>query len=671
MHIKEFFLNGPQDYKLMSQVGVKQYCYPLDCTHNAIWDCNLSPDGRFYFSLASELSTCGYTRLCEYDYEKNDVTMHFAAEDVILPSERTIRASKFHSSINFLPDGRLIMTTHTTDKAPEHPTWMPHAYYNHIWEGYAGSNIIIYDPARNKAENIGIPVQRETIYGAVYEPRHNALFFIGCFRGHLYRYSLDDKRVLDLGKVSECYSFRLVLGPDGHIYGASATGYMYKVDTDTLKIHDLNYKLPHNIGKFVRAYNNLSTGHIGPDGRLYLSVMYGDEIVALDTESGKFESMGKYIPAKSYVYDENRNVIFGKDFDSKGILWYAVTGLNDGGPENKYGLPTSLFCWDIANGKRPEWAGILGTKNRVAGCISGLCISDDDILYAVNTNHSTDGPDITAIDLKLFRPHMHEIGGTTDDQYFNPEAPYYIQITKKMNELDEISKNNPYNFNCKMDFSPIRLWRALAPDNVENSGVIGIAWDDEGNLHGMCGKEKKFVFKIVEGKLESIVPVTEAETDYVKWVSENMEPKISTFKLEVKLPAYPGRQYKAVSHIDVEFSGNRRIVGTEDGMLAIVSDKGVFSLGPAAPNGPVHAMSTNPQKTILYGVAGDREDLGSVFTYDDANGLLWEGTIYHNSSDHIGVVCCNQLSCCSISKDGRYLAIASNDRLGCVLIYSL
>ncbi len=101
----------------------------------------------------------------------------FRVEDVILPQDRAIRASKFHTSISFMTDGRIIMTTHTTDKSPRHPTWMPLAYYHHLWEGFAGGNIIIYDPKTKKAENLGIPVPHESIYGATYDPRQQRAVF--------------------------------------------------------------------------------------------------------------------------------------------------------------------------------------------------------------------------------------------------------------------------------------------------------------------------------------------------------------------------------------------------------------------------------------------------------------------------------------------------------------
>ena len=44
--MKEFLLNGPEDYKVMCQEGVKQYVFPLEYSHNAIWDSNVSPEGK-------------------------------------------------------------------------------------------------------------------------------------------------------------------------------------------------------------------------------------------------------------------------------------------------------------------------------------------------------------------------------------------------------------------------------------------------------------------------------------------------------------------------------------------------------------------------------------------------------------------------------------------------
>lgn len=665
--MKEFFLDSPKDYRLMSQTGVKQYRYPLNSTHNAIWDSNISPEGKLYFALASEICTSEYVHLCEYDYENNTVSECFKVEDVILPSDRTIRASKFHSSICFMPDGRMVMTTHTTDKSPAHPTWMPEAYYHHIWEGYPGSNIVVYDPVTKKAENLGVPVPRETIYGSIYEPAHNALFFTGMFRGHLYRYSFDDKRVKDLGRVSEHYSFRLTLGPDGNLYGASKSGYFYKVDTETLKITDLGFRPQHHAQAYTRDFTNISIGRTGPDGKLYFAIMYSRNFICLDPKTGEITEMGDYMPfADQYCRGQNRHGVFGMDFDSEGILWYAVSSRNCGSEYLEYGLPNGLFRWDITRGGKPEYMGIVGTKDRVGSWMSELCITKNDIMYVVGSNHGIDGPDITAVDLKEYRKTMYDFGDTVTDPYYDKDDAYTVEVGRKMKDLENIGAANPFTVPYKAQ-EPVLLWRALAPDHIEDSEVKSLVWLDNDTLAGLCGVQDEYVFTVANGQLQKVVAAAQADPDVLEKVQAAANPLQAAFD-NAQLPHYPGRQYKAVATATVRLADGRVAVGTADGMLAIASSGGVFGLGPAANNGPVRYLSVTPDGKTVYGVGGDREDLGVLFRYDDQNGLRWLG---HAQSDleQGASFNLNLITCCRVSPDGKRIALGAGDRLGTVVVF--
>jgi hypothetical protein len=275
------------------------------------------------------------------------------------------------------------------------------------------------------------------------------------------------------------------------------------------------------------------------------------------------------------------------------------------------------------------------------------------------------------VDLNVFEPEIENMSSIIEDEFYDPSAPRYIKSSQQLFELEELGAENPVTFDGRLAAPPIRLWRELAPDNVDNSGVTGLCWDAENHLHGICGNTVKFAFETAGNRLISLKPLKECTPEYAAWLEGAAEPRLSQYKTGRALPSYPGRQYKAIPHVDVEFSGGRRLIGTLDGMLAIDDGDHIFSLGPAAPNGPIHAMSANPEKTILYGIAGDPEDMGSVFTYDDRNGLLWKGFVVYEAPDETGVVCCTNLSCCTVSRDGRYLAIASDERLGTVLIYQL
>ena len=102
-----------------------------------------------------------------------------------------------------------------------------------------------------------------------------------------------------------------------------------------------------------------------------------------------------------------------------------------------------------------------------------------------------------------------------------------------------------------------------------------------------------------------------------------------------------------------------------DALAAIVSPDGtVFSLGNAAAYGPIRSMCTNKAKTHLWGVAGDDEDLGYVFQYDEVNGLRQMGIINYNIHGYFdGPTVGNILSSICLSPDEKYLAIGSADRI--------
>lgn len=667
--MKKCLLNGPRDYTLMSQTGLKQFVFPLESDHNAIWDSSISPDGTLYFALATELSTAGYVRLCRYNYESNTVDELFRVEDVIMPFDRSIRASKFHTSISYMNDGRMVMTTHTTDKAPAHPTWMPVAYFHHLWEGYQGSNIVVYDPKTGKAENLGCPVPHESIYGSKYDPKHNALYFTGWIKGHTYRYGFDDHSLVDYGQCSENASFRLIYDKEGRLYTSSRSGWMYRIDTETGKIEDLNYQIPFfTYTEYAADYKGLSHGEIGPDGRLYMCFFYSRKIVAFDSTTDTFEVIGDYLPAEKHNVNETRNGVFGMDFDSEGVLWYAVFSRNCDSGRKEIGMPSSLFRWDITRGGEPEWMGVIGTKERAACWTSEVNISDDDIMYIIGSNHAVDGPDITAVDLKQYRRDMRNFGTelTQDPYYWENPPERYQEAAEFFYENGKFLEHNDWKVQLPLQFEPVRLWRALAPKHIEDSPVKRLLWEDAETLTGLCGGETDYVFVVKNGELVSLTPASEQPARCAKLLeSLNTVPAPRE-----NLPHYPGRQYQAVAVKEAPL-GAKTVVGTRDGMLAVCEGKRVFALGPAAYNGPVRDLSALPDGSAVYGVGGDRDDIGILFCYDETNGLRWLGHVSYDAPCAFSPVHCNVLSACAVSPDGKTLVVGSGDRLGTLMFYRL
>ncbi|WP_449536260.1 hypothetical protein [Ferdinandcohnia sp. Marseille-Q9671] len=656
---KEYLLDieDPTSYRVMNQNGVRQCVLPSPSVHNASWDALLTSEGELYLSLCSELTTSEYAKLARYDYQNNKVEELFYTKELIFSNDRFIRDSKIHTSLAELEDGRLIMLTHTTDKSPNHPAWMPHAYYNHPWEGYPGSSLIVYDPMTNKAENYGIPVHRETLYGGTYDAVKNAYYALGFLKGHLYRIDLDDRQVTDYGQVVEKASYRLIVGSDRNIYFTSRNGVLMRVNVETQEVENLRHTLPNSSEKYQRNRSYMTYGVNGPDGRLYMSGMFHDEISAYDPKTNQFEVIGRYKKPDFYMKSiENQDYIGAMDFDEKGVLYYVVCALRQNHGED-FKLGNSLMRWDILNGKDPEFLGIVGTESRVTTSTCSLFIDKEkQILYVISTNHGNDAPDVVAVDLSVYREKAHELGPVTQDPFVDPKNQLYKEHGQSIQTTRRIWENNPSTFAAK-SVIPVALWNDFSNEEIFNSGVKKVVWNN-GNLEVYTGEQSFYHYTIdVRGEVLQRKQIVSVEVD-------------SSTNLEVELPYYPGRQYQAVIDKMITIDGNRHLIASKDGMLAIWDGRNVYALGPACSNGPVRDLTVTKDGKKVYGVAGDIDDFSILFEYSDEKGLRWLGTV---ATDDYQYGCFNSpyLTSIALNESDTILAIGSGGRMGSVYLYSL
>lgn len=688
-------------YRLINQAGVK-HAFPKEEgneNYNTCWDGALSPDGTFYFSLSSEAGKCDHAKLNRYDYEKNEIVDCFYSGDLILPNDRNLPASKLHASINFLPDGRVIAMTHSTDRAKQHQEWMPFGHHNHVWEGFPGSHILVYDPKTGKSENWGIPVPHESIYGAKYDPKHNALYMIGFMRGHVYRYSLDTKKVKDLGKAAELYCYRLVLGADGNIYAVTKSGFPFRINTKTEQLEDLGFQFPEYPGAYINNtwYRYMTNGQNHPSGKfMYLSILYAEEMFKLDFETLKFSPIGRIYPYKDGVQcsglippagERCTNRITTMAMDKYGVLWYII-GIRvcDVEQDIRYTAPNYLMRWDVEHGGVPECLGIVGSEKRVQNLTTEMAIDKErDILYCVNVGRGfgSNAPDVLAIDLKVFREKMYEPGPISEDPILHPVPLTQEELEQRRNRVksnagEEVTEHNPFQAFPIQDCYPVRIWRHVPTEAIEDSKVIGMCYDDSDVLHVLTGanldaKTARFVFRIKGRELVERFDFAAAPCNYREWLLANILPGECHFDRDIKLPEATGRRYRAVASASVKWNGGREIVGTMDALVGIVSADGkkVYSLGNAAAYGPIRCMCTNRARTKLWGVAGDPEDMGYVFTYDDEEGLRQLGIINYNSPGFYGTTASNELSSIVLNHAEDTLAIGSIDRISTVHIVDL
>ena len=529
-------LDDPEKMRLINQAGTRHHTRiemdGLEEGYNSCWDMRCSPyDGKMYFAPTFE--TAGHhTRLVEYDFEADKFRLLWRAEDSLLPYAKQMPHSKLHTSINFLPDGTIIATTHTTAAAPGHPEWMPLSHIDHAWEGFPGSYILHFDPKTGSVENLGLPALRESIYGSCYDPKYNALYMIGFMRGHVYRYSLDDKSVKDLGKAAEIFNYRLHLGPDGHIYAMNKAGYLYRINVDTQKLEGLNWTAPMYPESVQNNtwYRYLSQGCNISDHEFVFVNSTGEDLFKFDCNTKQVTSMGKRSP-----YDQTSDLgrsPLGLDeiaMDSEGVLWYALCGHQQEQPEPDengncdfwhFPSPQFLIRWDVKSGKGPEYMGIIGTpdwQSDTAYCF--CCDPVHDILYMIGAGHRKRGADpkegdlgIFMIDLREFRKHMYEKGPVLDLK----ATPYTEEEVEKAKNYtrsfagEEVTANNPSTLFPMSSVTPVRLWRTVPTENIEGSKVRQLAWDADGTVWGLSGDGKdEYLFHIIPTPY-SVYPSQEA-----------------------------------------------------------------------------------------------------------------------------------------------------------------
>ena len=654
----------PAQFHLMiPQEGVTHTVLPESVKHNAIWDYSVSPDGRHFLSVCAEGSFSQFAHMYEYLPETGELVRRFKLDEVVTTHYRAIRPSKFHSSFSFMPNGKLIMTTHTTATAPNHPEWLPYAYYTHQWEGYPGSNILTYDLQTGEVEDLGIPVPRTTIYGGVYEPTSNAYYFGDYMRGHVYKFSLDDRSIKDYGQCTEYASFRYIVGPDNNVYFSSKAGAFQRINTQKDCVEDTGIRFPvYEDVPLSYVHNQMMFAEVGPDGKLYISAAYGPNLLRYDFATNTLEQLGRFAPPEFREFNWGSEAMTGICFDEDGRLWYNYNVAN----------PCWLCSWDVANDPDaiPVLHGLMGSPERRVGYVCEMHIRDG-VLYAADTNHDYDPPGILAMDLAAIKAGKATVPCLDPYQYLRSKNGPDLYPGDLVKDGERFYKDmlrgadaNVFHQANGYIFGPTKyltkVWKEVP---IEESSVVSVSYDSDNRIHavtaGCCPHH--VVIKDGHAVLVDETPAPAAAANDAAKLFEG-----------ITLPAQPGRQYLAVATAWAPLSDGRRIVGTSDGMVGIEKDGKVFALGACAPHGPIHQIVATADGKTAYGVAGDSSDLGTVFSYDDERGLTIYGKLYSGSPVSVGGLGASCEPCClALSADETRLAIGARDRMGCVYEYDL
>lgn len=668
------FAEAPKEYfNLIPQTGVVHLLCEECPRSNAVWDMAIRDDGRVFFSACGESQYSEYARLYEYDKVNKKLIKHFNLEDKIIEREETPRTSKFHTAMDFLPDGRIITTTHTTSPSPKHPLWLPYEYANHQWEGYAGSNILIYDPDTGAVEGKGVISPFDTTYGGTYCKKTGDYFCTTWMQGLGYVYNVNTGEHRCLGQVSDVATSRTLLCSDGHIYGSTYSGKIFRYNSDTRDIEYLDAEVP-GLMRHIRERDGLLYIVTGPCGAPHLS----QNLFTFNLTTHEVCDLGKITPDVNELHPEGEAFFnaYGMDFDSQGRLWYSCMGYVKA-DERLFEWCSRLYMWDFKNGKKPRDFGIIGSKTRSIVVTAEFNIHDD-VIYLSDGNHANGDSlycGIMAIDIKEFlaaadteeRIPSHDfinyaVFPASCHKYYpkNDLLDMIVECYNKrhveVKKIFEFRKTNP----CIMDYPKtyaVSYWETVGR---ENTRVNKIEWKDNENLSIYCGTKKHF--KVDFNLSTDTQTITPCDPSYAVEVKASLPDGIV-------LPAMAGRQYLALPSASVEMDDGTVIVGTKDMMLAAVKDVKVKSLGAATPCGKIKSLVKVGE--AVWGVAGYERGMTNMFKYTEETGIVQLGYIPRIKAKNKRNVCIFNATTMAASPDGNYLAIGGADNLSGVVILKI
>lgn len=668
------FKDKPKEFfDLIPQSGVTHLLCEDDPRHNAIWDMAVSPEGRIFFSVCGESYESLWARLYEFDKETKSFIRHIELEKELLISPHSLRTSKFHTALSFIGDGKILTATHTTSPAPTHPTWMPYEYADHPYESYPGSNLLIYDYEKKECRGLGVISPHDTVYGATYDPKNGDYFAITWMRGTGYVYNVHTGDIRSLGQISDTHTSRTFLLSDGHIYGSTYSGAMFRYNTDIREVEWLGVSAPGLI-RHAREYNGVlyfTTGPCSVPGR-------GQELYAFDIKTREIKVIGRPVPPAEPI-EENSSAFYnayGMAFDSKGRMWYGCMTFV---PHHRY-VGARLYMWDFLNGKEPLDCGFLGSPKRTLSITAEMHILDD-VLYISDGNHSSfeDTPSaIMAIELDKFVPAIETEKRIPSHDFLN-YLPYQKEALSwyPKDDLDEcLKKYDDYYENTILYFeefvktnsarhpfkkaSGISLWEKLGAGKAPISDII---WTSEKTLTLRAGEDGRY-------KIDAVI--SDSGEAHILEISEEKAytPHRLLAGAPENLPSVPGRKYLSDAECSIYLSDGSVLAGTHDTMLSHIRDGKVFSLGQVCSAGGVHSLSLSPSGTV-YGVAGHKLGVGQIFTFSPDEGVKLLGIVPEAWSECGRNVAIYRPTVISVSPDGKYLAVGGADEIGGAVILKL
>ena len=515
--ITGFIVNAGQKekVKVMDHSFYEEILFPGHDDLNAVWDLHVSGP-YIYIALCAEAPYNSSAVLYRYDTRTGEKKIILNPDKKIGIDLETgvLPASKFHTAIRTMKDGRLFMVTHNTAPGRYQPYW----YLLNMWHDPTGfsSRAFIYDQNTEVVTYKGIPIPNEDIYYGKLDKELNLYYASGLRNRTLYVLDLNDMSVTEI--VNQPSWIAIVIDTDHMVYTYDNKGRIWKWDPFKKESTMTNLQMPLN-PLLKKKFAACTFSWKDEDGWIYAAVQYNNRICRYKPNEGIMEDLGNptlwnedlehnnpyYIHIWAPVKAPNGKIYFGSYNQNRPL--YDGAEVVEFDPETR--KSRSLGTMHLSDGTNASifGEGALGADGRI---------------YWGDGNHGKRPAMMWAFD-----------PSKVPDDYVPAEEVEKVSNSSlpKKNYILTESKNKVWRLRPQVrvfpQFDPLAdkslsgykidtLSMMASGYKLWNNGIFSLSETYEGYIYGIAGGEDYHLFRVSENdfKLENLGRIPAKEKIY-------------------------------------------------------------------------------------------------------------------------------------------------------------
>jgi len=319
------FAGKPGKVKVMDHSFYEEILFPGHDNLNAVWDLHTS--GPYvYIALCAEDPYTASANLFRYDTRTGEKKMILDPDKEIGIdlNSGVLPASKFHTAIRTMKDGRLFMVTHNTASGKYQPYWK----LSSLWHDPTGfkSRAFIYDPKMDVVTYKGIPISNEDIYYGQLDSELN-LYYVSGMRNRkrgFYVIDLNDMSVTEI--ADHPVEIAIVVDDDHMVYTNDDKERIWKWDPFKKEGTMTNLRMPHS-PLLPESKGMCTYSWKDDDGWIYAVAQWNNRICRYKPKEGIMEDLGN--GWREDPTDPRREMIFAPVKARNGKIYYGVLNENE------------------------------------------------------------------------------------------------------------------------------------------------------------------------------------------------------------------------------------------------------------------------------------------------------------------------------------------------------